>query len=190
MATNPHMFLVGALPRSGSCWIATVLNLSSEGRCLHEGPAYYENPIHEIKGFNGQCSGDCGSHVMIEDYNRLPARRVFIHRNKEAVKRSTLAFFQRCNGEQFYQDKLIDDLYEQALEWVRQFQPLVIPYHELFLIRSVERIWKHCMPELEFPKAKAEQLLSVNIQIKDFDMMAKRHKLLEVAQRLNMEARA
>lgn len=186
MATKPELFLIGALPRSGSCWISTVLNLSSQSRCLHEGPAYYADPIKEVMEARVRYSGDCGSHVMIGRYKYLPARRVFILRSKDQVKRSTKAFFERCNGESLYKDELIDSLYEQALTWIREFGPLVVPYNELFTLEAVEKIWKHCLPGCEFPEAKVKQLLSVNIQIKDFDIMARRHELLEVSERLQL----
>lgn len=155
------VFQVTGLARSGTGFISTFLNLHREAVVFHD-------IISDVEDWRGALSqaktenefvGDCGTYqylpvAVIED-----SRKVFIDRNPESSRQAAeRAFGYRIPKENYA--KAVD----ASKAWVAKYQPLVVPFNDLWTVDGLRKIWDHCYHWSAFPREKAVQFLKMNIQ--------------------------
>lgn len=114
-------FQIGAMPRSGSAWVATALNFHKEIFCYHDAlqsaPGSYRDASEAKNEY--EYVGDCSSGACL--FPEYPTKKVFIYRDPLAVFASLEAVGL---GENFLEVR------EACLKWAKG--ALVIPFEDLF----------------------------------------------------------
>lgn len=153
-------FVIGALPRSGTAWVAMVLNLSPYVACSHEAPF----PDEETWGNDATpllAVGSAGSHIpsvaIPEDCVRV------------AIRRNTTDSFHSCK--KLLPDySLLDHATVAALyEAYESTCDLVIPFEELFLEKTMRNLFNWSGGGAKPPIGKIRLALEMNIQLGELD---------------------
>lgn len=148
------IFQIASLPRSGTAWIASVLNLCPETICLHE-PIDKNVPVPESSYENW---GQSGSHLLMPSLADMDTDvRIYIDRDPVEVYDSL--------------DKLIGGIDPQtfnstmagASEDYQLDSDIIISYKSLFTEESVKAIWE-IVTNSPFPKDKVAVMLNMNVQ--------------------------
>lgn len=129
-------FLIGALPRSGTAWIATLLNMHSGVFCYHDlvATATGDSYAKALQKPGFMAVGDCSSAALAPAFDDVQARRVFIERDEEACAESLVKVMGDGAMAAF------DASRKAANDWVEKFVPQIISFKGLFLDEDAVRI--------------------------------------------------
>jgi hypothetical protein len=148
-------FQIAGLPRSGTAWVASVLNLCPDVICVHEPP---DLNVPVPVGLYHHC-GESGSHLLVPDYRDEPADlRIFLKRNERHCYNSTNILFDDA----MTRDSWLETLIPLAHEYERK-SDIAIEFDQLFRIEAVKYIWNE-ISDSRFDEDKVSLLLNMNIQ--------------------------
>lgn len=173
-------FQIGAMPRSGTAWLATALNFHREIFCYHDAlqtapSTYKEAP--EAKG-NYKFIGDCSSGSCL--FKEYPAKKVYIFREPEEVLQS----LQKVGLEENF-----EKVKTTCLAWAKD--ALVIPFEDLFskdedlsFITFCE-ILSHVAPGVVPDLNKWMHLYPLKVEL--FELSPQTYKVDEIARRMTWQ---
>lgn len=148
------IFQIGALPRSGTAWISSVLNLCPDTICLHE-PIDRNVPVPEGSYENW---GQTGSHLLMPSIADMEADiRIYIKRDVVAVYDS----LDKVVGG--VDPKVFKGTVVGAAEDYESDCDVVFDFESLFTEETVREIWG-MVTNSAFPKDKVLTMLNMNIQ--------------------------
>jgi hypothetical protein len=152
---------ITALPRSGTAFIATMMNLAPNCLTFHEafvdGPNWRQRIADASKSYDVVC--DVGTYQYLPKATLLDSTKVYIRNHPERSRlRSQAAFGYKIPS------SAMESLHKAAEKWAFEFCPLVIDGEELFTMDALKMLWEHCNPSAPFPSAKVFALLQMNVQ--------------------------
>lgn len=153
---------VTGLPRCGSAFIATMLNLNPRCIAYHDLISTHEYWRETLSDAWEKYDyvADCGTYQFLPKASDPRSVKVFIDRRAED---------SRVEAEQVFGYKIspIDYSTIAAIseDWVAENKPLVVNFASLWNVRSMETIWDHVFGgDVKFPSEKVEMLLLNDIQ--------------------------
>ena len=148
------IFQIAGLPRSGTAWIASVLNLCPDIMCIHE-PV--DNNVPAPKGSYSH-SGQSGSHLLVPSYRDMEADlRIFIKRDSEDCVKS----LQDIYGD-VVTDSWMDCVVGPSIEYENKTD-IIVNFENLFTEDAVKYIWES-ITEIPFCEDKVAPMFNMNIQ--------------------------
>jgi len=156
---------ITALPRSGTAFIATMMNLGENCLAFHElfvtdphwSATLREFTLRDL--WPNQVVCDIGTYQYLPKAIIEDSKKIYIRQHPEkSRRRSQIAFgydIPEAESEAWS---------DMAEKWVAKYNPLVIEQSELFNLYSLDRIWNYCNPHCIFPASKVALLLQMNIQ--------------------------
>lgn len=160
------IFQVTGLPRSGTAFLASFLNLHPQCFCHHDIAA----ERHDWKEYSERLEskwrfvGESSTYGWFPRAQREGVPCIFIHRPYAEVAKSLHKIVGEVDVIPLYENEKL------ALNWAHQQQALIIPFYRLFDIRTLEEVWSHIFGETKsFPVEKAAFHLSLNVQRKDLE---------------------
>ena len=160
------IFQVTGLARSGTGFVSTFLNLQPRSIVFHDiisDVEHWKESLHFAEQHN-DFVGDCGTYQYLPGAVIEDSKKVFLERDPESSRTSAEQAFGYCIPKENYA-KAVD----AAREWVRKYQPVVVPYNQVWTVEGLRKIWEHVYPWSVFPWEKAELFLKMQIQRKDAD---------------------
>jgi len=147
-------FQIAGLPRTGTAWIASVLNLCPDIICVHESA---DKNVH-VPVYKDKHYGQTGSHLLLPKYmGKETGLKVFIERDQEECLLSSALVLE----------KDIDLKEWRKLVWnalnYKEKADIVITFDNIFTLKAVELIWKE-ISDCEFDYDKVTLMLNMNIQ--------------------------
>lgn len=143
MKPEGHVFQITGLPRSGTAWIASVLNMVEECVCFHELLATEPDWRGRIEKTRQTASfvGDVNTYGFLPKATWPNAAKVFIHRNyEESHAAAEKAFGRKFSKLGFHRGE------EIGLKWAEDNGALVIPFSDMFKAHTVRLIMAKVMP--------------------------------------------
>lgn len=164
----PPYFVTG-YPRSGTAWIANLLT-SGGGYCLHEGTLLGAALDAWLCGAPHRGTSDSSILLTSKLVQANPdAKVIWVQRNKEQARQAFLKWLyagplsKQIPPDQF--QRLFDQLDEAQEQHLRlRSNVLVVPFRELFLPETAEKIWRYVYPTLEYDKVRGKMLCGLNVQ--------------------------
>jgi len=154
------IFQIAGLPRSGTAWAASILNLCPDIICVHEPP---DVNVPVPSGLYRH-SGESGSHLLVKDYrDRHADLRVFIKRDNEHCYNSTRILFDEELTRESWDTKLTP----MAIDYEKGAD-IVISFDKLFSLDTIKYLWKE-ISDSPFDDDKVSLLLNMNIQRESFE---------------------
>ena len=154
-----------------------MFNLHSDIICSHEMIATdCADPEREILSRlrDYEYVGDCCSSYVDPNRAGCPGKKVWIDRPEKECRKGI---------ERALKSQLTDEIWgiilRQAQCWVRENDPFIIGFEELFTLEGARRLWQYCV-DCEFPEKKVEHLLGLRVQkttLLDYDLRAIRAKI-------------
>jgi len=153
---------VTALPRSGTAFITTMLNLCPHCEAVHElitTDRNWRNTVQIMadRPETGFVFADVGTYQFLPKASIGTSRKVYIRQDHVAARAKARAAFKFDPGP-------LDWLATSADEWAIHCIALVIPFEQLFEMQTLMKIWDWCLPGNPFPESKVRTLLSMNVQ--------------------------
>ena len=156
-----------ALPRSGTAFVATMLNLNPRCMAFHElhEKADQSRQIIERMMKVYKYVGDVNTHGWLMKDQMDSDIRIVIRRD---TSQSINAVVRRMN---VVLDENIYRAHADKLDqWAINERAMVVNYENLFNLDTLRDIWNHCFDDSEqFPVNKVDMLLSLNIQMQNTD---------------------
>ena len=162
-------FFVTGYPRSGTAWAANLLTHNG-AYCLHEGSVYGGGMEAWICG--GKNRGVSEATITLTStilQDSLDSRVVWIKRDKESASKAFKKWSVE-NGvlrpDQMPNVDILFDRLEKSFDLILTKHPgvLVIDFKDLFTVESAEKIWRWCLPGLDFDRTRAQILCGMNVQ--------------------------
>lgn len=156
---------ITGLPRCGSAFLATLLNLTPRCIGFHDVISTDVHWLDTLERARDEYDfvADCGTYQFLPKATIPGATKVFIRRPSSESREEAQKRFGYPIDPGSY--RLLETLAE---EWIAEERPLVVNYATLWNVRSLEEIWNHCFAgEVRFPEQKAALLLHNNIQRHD-----------------------
>jgi hypothetical protein len=160
------IFQVTGLPRSGTAFLASFLNLHPQCFCHHDIAAERDDWKEYSERLEGKWRfvGESSTYGWFPRAQREGVPRIFIHRPFADIVKSLIKFMRK---EEIPVSSLMRGE-EVALDWARRLQAQIIPFNHLFDVRTLEQVWSHIFRETgSFPVEKAEIFVAMNIQRND-----------------------
>lgn len=158
-------FHVGALPRSGTAWIATALNMYENVMCFHDALTNVDYPyrsiphtVHRYKQLGDSSSAACLFPEMSE-------KKIYIVRHPDSVRDSM--------EELGILDEHFDNIYDICTTWAEQAD-LTIQFKVLFgddehkANHAFQSILEVVNPDLVMDEVKWKTIKKLNVQIHEF----------------------
>jgi len=159
---NPLIQITG-LPRSGTAFVSTLLNLNPDCIAFHELASTdlkWRDTIAEAR-LDYEFVADVTTYGFLPKVVDRDATKVFIDIPwRESLNSAAEAFGVEPDGEAY------ESLHSLAKDWMIEHDPLVINSSELWTVDSLKAIWLHCFgfDGMHFPEAKVKLLIGMNIQ--------------------------
>lgn len=150
------------MPRSGTAFIATLLNLCPTAIAFHElacDDDDWKSTLEAARVGNDYVA-DCGTYQFLPKASSPESAKVYIDRPIEESRNA-------CEFAVGYRIDLRAYRSMQAIaeDWVAEHHPLVVNFASLWNLSSMETIWNHCFDGRErFPADKVRLLMLNNIQ--------------------------
>lgn len=152
------MFVVAALPRSRTAWLARFLSYGNESMCLHD--------VSQERGWEERLDHLTHNHVGISDtsiastWERIPqsAKVVTIRRDPMQVSKSLL------RNDWPVPNRLIQCCDEGLNQIEKHRDTLSVAFEDIDA--RLGEIWEHCLG-IPYDPVHTEEMRRVNIQIKD-----------------------
>lgn len=157
-----RFFIIGALPRSGTAWVSTLLNLHPDVFCFHEamaGDVPYRQAIGEAMETH-KIVVDCTTGIQAA-YDCIQATRIFLYRHMGDCVESAVNVMGERAREKWA------EVVMNAARWCGKFRPPQIKFDGLLQRgRGELEILEHILGlETPIEAAKVEQLRALNVQI-------------------------
>lgn len=151
-----------ALPRSGTAFLTTMLNLHPRCLAMHE--LYEKSDQHKQIIQDALSKYDYVADVntigwMLKDYTPADIN-ICIRRSTQSSLRAVRKVVSGDINEFAYRVCA-----EKLDKWAIEHGAVIIYYEHLFRMDTLAAIWHHCFEDDVFPAQKVEVLLSLNIQI-------------------------
>lgn len=144
------------LPRSGTAFMSTLLNMNEFCIAYHELAAYDRNWRNTIANTESQYVADCNTYGYLPQADMNSDRRVYIKSDARQSKASSeMACQKQVDLELLLKLQLIGD------DWATG--ALHIEREDVFTLDGCRRVWEYCFTE-PFPEVKIRQLIKLNIQ--------------------------
>ena len=160
------IFQITGLPRSGTAFTASFLNLHPECFCHHELAADREDwkEYSEFLDKRWEFVGESSTYAWLPRAYRAGITKVLIQRDPTQVKKSV----HNITGQRTELDVYIRAA-EAAHRWAVEGRALIIPFHELFTLDALGKVWDHVFVGsfTPFPIEKARLALTMNTQRQD-----------------------
>lgn len=156
---------ITALPRSGTAFVATMMNLAPNCLAFHELFATDKSWSATLRAYAlrdfwpNQVICDVGTYQYLPKATIEESRKVYIRQHSERSRRHAEKAFGYTISEAD-----AASWSDAAEKWVEKYHPLVIENSELFCLSSLEKIWRYCNPAQPFMREKVKLLLQMNIQ--------------------------
>lgn len=148
------IFQIAGLPRAGTAWIASVLNLCPDIMCVHE-PIDQNVPVPQNSYDH---SGQSGSHLLVPAYAAMESDlRVFINRAPADAYASMVEVIGGMNYDSYLKYMVGASREYEAMA------DIVIDFEELFTEAAVKYLWE-IITEIPFNRDKALSMLNMNVQ--------------------------
>lgn len=121
-------FIISALPRSGTAWVATLLNLLPDVHCWHEAIQHgdmYPNYRSVFEKSQHDCQGDCTT-ANFEQFDHIDAPRLWIERDETECLHS----YRKELGADA--DSVWASCLKHKMRWVMKHNPWVFSFKKLF----------------------------------------------------------
>lgn len=146
---------IAGMPRSGTAWLATVLNFASDVMVVHEGP----DKNIPVPSMAFKHSGQAGSHLLIPSLRDLHADlRVYLDRDSEVCYDSTDVLFDDMVPIETWNEEIRD-----RAEKYKLGADFTIKFENLFTVRAVKFVWES-VTEQRFEEDKVRAMLNMNVQ--------------------------
>ena len=173
-------FQIGALPRSGTAWLATTLNLHKEIFCYHDAlqtsPTTYGEAPDRRAGY--KYVGDCSSGACL--FQGYPAAKAYIYRRDEEV----LASLVQVSLEQHF-----PEISQVCKKWASD--ALVIPFDDLFsddedlALATFCEILEHVTPDVVVDVDKWRHMYPLRVELKELSPQT--YQVEEIARRMTWQ---
>lgn len=174
------LFFISGLPRSGTAWASTLINLCPNAICLHEGEAIYRDGlVSKMQSRPELFSGDSAPNAKERRFDNVPATRVAIVRDfDEVITASRMAFHGLVSDDAIAADA------ERFGNWVATHNPLVISFKDLFTVAGAFAVWQHILGGQKFPVDKVAALTRTRVE----QIIPSRSEILQLSDQLLQEA--
>ena len=160
------IFQITALPRSGTAFIASFLNLHPECFCHHDIAADREDwkEYTDFLDRKWEFVGEVSTYGWLPRAYRHGVTKVLIQRDPTEVKKSV----EKITNQRTELDVYIRAA-ESAQKWADEGKALVVPFTRLFTLDTLGLIWDHVFVGsfTPFPIEKARLALTMNTQRQD-----------------------
>lgn len=154
----PTNFIISGFPRSGTAFLSQVCNLSDRILCLHEGIVEYDDPFDFLSKRSEYYTGESSSFCLFPRYDSVNGKRVLIERDAQSVSNS---LSMHCKVDYDSCVAMINEMIELKERFKAKFDPLVVPYEDLFKVETLKNIWTFLFPDLYFPELKVKNLTHI-----------------------------
>jgi len=178
---QPDVYIIAAMPRSRTAWLANLLTHRSS-HCLHD-PGIDCESIEDLLAMVREAGSpdrigasfvgiaDTGvAHYWEALFDALPqARVVLVERDLGEIKASWRRYTRdhpELNGDR--SDAIFDDIHRKfaALRRaVRLREALVVQFRDMRQVDVCGEIWEFCCPGVKFNEARCAWLQTVNVQV-------------------------
>ncbi len=154
--------VVTGLPRSGTAFVSTLLNLHPDCLSYHELASYSRNWRDELMIMRSEYEyvADCNTYGCLAEYAFHTDLKIYIQTPVEYSLRSSEKLLGQSLTDQV---EFFSDLLDAGLEWA----DLVIQREDVFSLNGMQVIWEAVFGD-PFPEYKAAQLLKLNVQHHSF----------------------
>jgi len=155
---------VCGLPRSGTAWVSTLLNINNDCCASHELAAYDPNWRTTLsKWTKSLFVADCSTTGF------LPGGRILRSRPIALVRDRVEAFESAMNLTHEWDFKGWSLLVEAFDNWLKEVEAPQFEFDELFTEESATAIWELCFARRpsELEAAKIRGLIKMNVQVQD-----------------------
>lgn len=164
MLTPQNFFIIAALPRSGTAWLATALNLHPDIFAFHEGwvtGQHYMTRM-EMAAAEHKIVVDVTT-CLLPAFDEVPATRIFLDRDENAAFDSAKEAIG-VSGEKW---NIAADL---AGIWRAKHKPLTIFFDDMTDAEKVASVYwmllvQFGLPTLATGQYKLDQLAMMNVQL-------------------------
>ena len=161
------IFQVTGLPRSGTAFIASFLNLHQLCFCHHDLAADRDDwkEHSDELAISWPFVGEVSTYGWLPRAQRdnVVAPRVAIFRDPE----DSHAALKRIMGERVGGVDPFIKASSALREWAHKVDALCVPFDELHTVPALQQIWKHIFKAelgVPFPVEKAQQMITMNVQ--------------------------
>jgi len=171
-------FIIG-LPRTRTAWLANLFT-TGQSHCFHEW--FSENKPETVEdafsGLNKQYVGnsDCGNVFFYELIKtKFPdSKIVIVHR--PMVESLVAAVRAIKDADPYLTFKAIQDA-QQKIETIDGGTALNVMFSQLHREETIEQIWRHCLPSLQFDRDRFKLLDKLKVTVNYTSFASKRRKL-------------
>lgn len=153
------IYCITGLPRSGTAFVSSLLNLNPEVIAYHELAAYDRNWRYTLSQprINYSIVCDCNTYGFVTDF----AYNKCVYIDYDPVKSAQAA--QAALQMQMDPEKFIE-LEKQAWEWSEKNSALIISRNEIFTLDGQWKLWTYLFQGRRFPYTKIKEMCKLNIQ--------------------------
>lgn len=164
MLTPKNFFIIAALPRSGTAWLATALNLHPEIFAFHEGYVtgqHYTSRM-ELAAAENKIVVDVTTNLL-PAFDDVPATRIFIARDLDDCRDSAMKVMHPTAETWRAAETL-------AERWRTKHAPFVIFYDDLTDAEKMASVYRMLLVQFGLPtlgagQYKLDQLATMNVQL-------------------------
>jgi hypothetical protein len=168
-------FIVVGLPRSGTAWMANLLNVDNISYCVHDPLIDYRlDQLDEkivSKDETTKVGVSCTGLWYYSDWlNKHKAKKLVIHRNLRDINESL-------------KEIGLPTLNFNDSSYLRKVKGLYVEYEDLFDIRSIKYIWSYLTDMDNFNEDRFNILKNLNVQrkIEPEDFLKASNNILEAS---------
>jgi hypothetical protein len=151
-------FQITGYPRSGTAWVASVLNTSPDILAYHE--SIIQNSFDYL---DYDYVGDCSSEILFSGFDENPNNvKIVIARDLDECKSSMLECTLPTTEEQWNR---IEEQFDERLAEAN----MVVLFDDLFNLKAIDTLFERIAPEAKEDHVKMLQLITMNVQLNTID---------------------
>lgn len=170
------LFFITGLPRTRTAWLANLLSHGSESFCHHDGlkSVKPKELVHSLRESDFLYAGDSDSALLlhIEEIIRLvpDAKWVLLYRPTWDSYYSFHTHFKGKYPGTPKDPQQLWDVFQHAQAYFERAENILphalrVKFEDLFQQETVEGIWKHCLPSIEFPVERWKMLDTFRVNV-------------------------
>lgn len=149
---------IAALPRSGTAWLTTVLNLAPNCFARHEA-------IVDGDDLSMEPVEDPAVRVDVSTYGFFPRARIYTAARRVLVYQDHHRSRERSARAFGFDPGPLQRMRDLALEWVEaNGDGMIIRIEELFSLAGARQVWSFANPFHPFPEEKVKLMLNMKIE--------------------------
>lgn len=163
------IFQVTGLPRSGTAFMATLLNLHPMCFAHHDLAAEREDWREHSESLerDHRYVGEVSTYGWLPKATRRDGPKVVIDRDPLAVVQSMNETLGKTHDIGPYRNTSV-----LLRQWAQAYNALVVPFEHLFKVDILAAVWHRLFGEAgSFPLAKVQQIVTMNIQRQNPEQM-------------------